>query len=337
MTDTPMSYDAGCAMKLLATLVGVQTEYIGLALACLPTHGNSTYFLSVKDGKIFKRGGTTEDPCWSVLVPINGPPRFGGRDLDTGYALLAPEYTGAHWESLPIRRPVDTLMPIGTIIAQDIHREWQWSASGAGLTETIFPNGFRLALKEIPAVGILATLAPVGFTAIVFDPSGREVLRQAVPPKETAEKWVPHLETSFRRVIACFQMVVADADSCMDFGPDRRWESVSPESLAGNLVYASKHMPPDPLSAEEFRRLQELNQDLVVTGRFDPDREKNLSLDRLFAELIVRYLAFGVGEGVAPVEGLNYDFSEVRECILDAGRRLCGLTDASTVPDKEPT
>lgn len=323
-------------MKSLASAMGVSPEYLDLTFTCLSTglRGNS-YFLSARTGLIYRRD--TDNATWHRLETICGQPRFGDRSITEGYALLDPEYIGARWVQETDRNRLVSLVPLDAVLAEDVHREWQWSSSDNGLTETVFPNGFRLAMKEIPTTGFDANLSPAGFIAVVFDASGREVLRQKLPPKNPADKWVPHLVTSCRRVIAYLQMVIADADSGMDFGNDRRWESVSPESLASNLVYASKHMSPAPINGEELRRLQELNRDLIATGRFNQDRGKNLSLDRLFAELIVRYLAFGVQEGVTPAEGIDHDFSEVRECILDAGRRMCARPGTPVAPDKEPT
>ena len=87
-----------------------------------------------------------------------------------------------------------------------------------------------------------------------------------------------------------------DADSGKDFGLDRSWETATPEILVKKLLYAKKNMRPNPLTPEEHVRLLELNGSRNLTGKFDADQWQNLGLDHLYAELVVRLLAFGAIE-----------------------------------------
>lgn len=268
-------------------------------LSLRPVSG--TYFIHGTDA--FKRsvGGS-----WSKLDVILGVPKFGYRNLRKGYQLLQPDYVGSHWitlspeEALEVQGRYETgsMSTVDSHITADLSKEWKWEKLRKELDGAVArvtaPDGGTIRLQKIPG-----RKAKWIYAVAFFAPSGESVVQRelgamagvVVFGKVSAAQDL--VRSVYNENVIELQSMIRDANSGMNFGKDRSWETSSAEMLARKMVYFSKSDRKRPLEPEELIRLLELNGRRNRTGRFSSDRNENLSLDHLYAELLPRFLAFG--------------------------------------------
>jgi hypothetical protein len=222
---------------------------------------------------------------------------------------MQPDYVGAHWipvsdEELPTilaGHASGEMVSVDTFLGVDIGTyDWQWkkarrrSAIDGAVSVGRAPGGGEIRLKKVPG-----RKAKWIYEVDIYSADGSLFIRRELGlwlgmmffgDVETAQKGV---ELTFGENVAELVKMVRDADSGKDFGRDRSWETTTPEILAQKLIFAKKNITPRPLEMEEYIRLLELNGLRNRTGRFSDDRNLNLGLDHLYAELVVKYLAFG--------------------------------------------
>ncbi len=265
-----------------------------------------TYFVFRSDA--FKR---TADG-WNKLEVIQGVPKFGYRNLRTGWQLMQPDYVGAHWipvaaDELPAVQEAHSsgeMVSIDHIVGVDMKKhDWNWrkakrkSQIDGAVSVATAPGGGEIRLKKVPG-----RKAKFIYEVDIFLADGTLFSRRELG-LWMGMMFFGTVEIAQRAVVDTFGHDVADtvrklsdADSGKYFGVDRSWETTSPETLAKKILFAKWHLSSRPLSAEEYVRLLELNGFRNQTGKFDEDPWLNLGLDHLYAELIVRYLAFGAQE-----------------------------------------
>ncbi|ABL01403.1 hypothetical protein [Pelobacter propionicus] len=266
-------------------------------------HPDGTYFVLKKDA--FKRVRN----AWLKLDVILGPPKFGYRNLRTGWGLIQPDYVGAHWIDVPkdelpavlAGHASGEMATVDSYLSADMKTfDWGWrkakrrSAIDGAVSVGRNPGGGEIRLKKVPG-----RKAKWIYEVDIYSADGSLFTRRELGlwmgmmffgDVETAQKGV---ELTFGEAVAELVKMIRDADSGTDFGKDRSWETTTAETLARKLVYMKRASNGKPLELEEYLRLLELNGLRNRTGRFSEDRSLNLSLDHLYAELVVKYLAFG--------------------------------------------
>ena len=123
-----------------------------------PTSPEGTYFVSGQDA--YKKS----DAGWKRLQVILNVPKFGYRNLRTGYDLLQPDYIGAHWEvptteeqnAIEAAYLTGAMEPIDHFLPVDLSTfEWKWQRSKRrepdGTVSTApAPGGGTILLKKVP-------------------------------------------------------------------------------------------------------------------------------------------------------------------------------------------
>jgi len=268
-----------------------------------PTSPEGTYFVSGLDA--YKKS----DAGWQRLQVILNVPKFGYRNLKTGYDLLQPDYIGAHWEVLTIeeQRTIEAaylsgaMEPIDHFLPVDLTSfEWKWQRSkrrepDGTVSIAPAPGGGTVRLKKIPGRKI-----PWIYSLDILAPDDRLFIRRELGlwcgmlflgNVSIAERLV---QTTTTEQLLDTQNKIRDADSGQDFGRDKSMEKTTPELLARKIIALKKINCTRPLEPVEMKRLLELNGARNMTGRFADAPLLDLSLDHLYAELICRYLAFGI-------------------------------------------
>lgn len=268
-----------------------------------PPAPEGTYFVNGLDA--YKR----TDVGWLRLQVIQGVPKFGYRNLKTGYDLLQPDYIGAHWEtpSVTDRESIEAdylsgnMEPIDHYLSVDLSTFiWKWQQSKKrepdGTVSTApAPGGGTAVLKKIPGRKVRWI-----YSVDILAPDDRLFLQRELGlwcgmmflgNVSIAERLV---QMTFSEQLLDTQQKIRDADSGKDFGRDLSMDKTPPELLARKLVALKKMNHDRPLEPVEMKRLLELNGERNTHGRFADDPFLDLSLDHLYAELICRYLAFGM-------------------------------------------
>ncbi len=315
-------------------------------LATLSPHGTRGSFFAVGQD-VYKRVISDQAEQWFRLDVVCGPPVFGKQDLITGFQLLEPEYVGSHWipatsdETAMVTKQIHAgeAATIDGFLGPESSYEWEWETIGK--PSTAKNNVFIALTPDGQHVWLRKTKGYKGnksqwFVSFLHDKESAPVEYGVSDwcgalPATTVKEIQRQVEDKFRWSVSDCQQKIQDADSGTFFGQDRSWETTSPDTLVKVLISLSKVSPPAPLSAIEMRRLLELNGQRNRTGRFAEDRRENLSLDHLYAELFVRYLAFDVAkEDKEVVESIkesgsnpvDMDFSGIRRQMLEAGRAM---------------
>lgn len=283
-----------------------QLNFFDMFVLTATPNQDGTYFVLGRDA--YKRTGKG----WFKLDVILGVPKFGYRNLKTGWQLMQPDYVGSHWvpvptEELPALLAAHTsgeMASIDHIVNVDMSmHDWNWrkakrrSLIDGAVSVATAPGGGEIRLKKVPGrkAKWIYEVDIYGTNGHLF--SRRELgLWLGMMFFGTVEDAQRGVMDTYGHDVADTVRKLRDADSGKDFGPDRSWEATTPEILAKKLHYAKKHMRPTPLAPEEHVRLLELNGSRNLTGKFVTDQWLNLSLDHLYAELVVRFLAFGVIE-----------------------------------------
>ena len=268
-----------------------------------PTSPEGIYFVSGQDA--YKKS----DAGWLRLQVIQNVPKFGYRNLKTGYDLLQPDYIGAHWEVLTTEEqntieaaylsgamePIDHFLPVDLSTF-----EWKWQRSKRrepdGTVSTApAPGGGTILLKKVPGRKV-----PWIYSLDILAPDDRLFIRRELGlwcgmlylgNVSIAEKLV---QTTTTEQLFDTQTKIRDADSGKDFGRDLSMDKTPPELLARKIIALKRINAIRPLEPVEMKRLLELNGERNINGRFADDPLLDLSLDHLYAELICRYLAFGM-------------------------------------------
>ncbi len=262
-----------------------------------------TYFVFGRDA--YKR----TEKGWLKLDVVLGVPIFGYRNLRTGWQLMQPDYIGAQWVHVPAEELPAVLAAhasgemasIDHIVGVDMSKhDWNWrkakrrSQIDGAVSVATAPGGGEIRLKKVPG-----RKAKFIYEVDILSADGRLFTRRELGlwmgmlffgTVEDAQRGVMD---SYGHDVADTVRKLRDADSGKDFGPDRSWETTTAEIMAKKLLYAKKHMHPSPLTPEENVRLLELNGLRNLTGKYSSDQWLNLGLDHLYAELVVRFLAFG--------------------------------------------
>ena len=284
-----------------------QLNFFNILAQTAAPNQEGTYFVFGRDA--YKR---TENG-WLKLDVVLSVPIFGYRNLRTGWQLMQPDYVGSHWiavsaEELPAVLAAHIsgeMASIDHIVNVDMStHDWNWrkakrrSTIDGAVSVGRAPGGGEIRLKKVPG-----RKAKWIYEVDIYGANGHLFSRRELGlwlgmmffgAVEDAQRGV--MDTYGHDVADTVQKL-RDADSGKDFGQDRSWQTTTPEILAKKLLYAKKHMRPSPLSPEEHVRLLELNGSRNLTGKFDDDQWLNLGLDHLYAELVVRFLAFGAIEG----------------------------------------
>ena len=262
-----------------------------------------SYFVYGTDA--YKKNGTG----WLKLGVVLGPPKFGYRDLPNGYDLIQPDYVGAYWENVPedekanieIRYASGEMEPVDHYLSVDLsYFQWKWQRNrqrdpDGTVSVASAPGGGSVRLKKIPGRKVAWI-----FSLDILTPDDRLFTRIELGlwcgmlylgDVETAERLVV---TSFTERLLDLQQKIKDADSGRNFGADRSMEKTTPLILAKKIIALKRINHLSPLAPTEMKRLLELNGERNTKGRFHEDPLKDLSLDHLYAELICRYIAFGM-------------------------------------------
>lgn len=268
-----------------------------------PPSPEGTYFISGSDA--FKKS----DNGWLRLQVILDVPKFGYRNLKTGYDLLQPDYIGAHWEvpSIAYQNAIEAsyfagnMEPIDHYLSVDLPAfKWRWQRSrkrdvDGTVSMAPAPGGGTVRLKKIPGRKVAWI-----YSVDILTPDDRLFSKRELGlwcgmmflgNVSIAERLV---ETTFNEQLLDAQQKIIDADSGKDFGRDLSMNKTPPELLARKLVALKKMNHDRPLEPVEMKRLLELNGARNTHDRFADDPWLDLSLDHLYAELICRYLAFGM-------------------------------------------
>lgn len=274
-------------------------------LAGLPAPASSegTYF--VNGSNAYKRTAAG----WSQLEVVLGKPKFGYRNLKTGYGLMQPDYVGACWEMPAIdeQSTIDAayrsgaMEPIDHYLSVDLSTfKWQWRRSkrrepDGTVSIAPTPGGGTVRLKKIPGrivswIYSVDILAPDG-RLFACTELGKWCGMMFFGNVAIAEKLV---QTTLTTELLDTQQKIRDADSGKDFGRDLSMDKTPPELLARKIIAVKRINNIRPLEPVEMKRLLELNGERNMHGRFADDSLLDLSLDHLYVELICRYLAFGM-------------------------------------------
>lgn len=274
-----------------------------------------------------ERGG-----AWYILSVIQGPPIFEYTpDPKGGYQIsVSNDYIGSHWEPTPQETTEDLnagkAVSLENLLPTKVALEWNWDpttnpflAEQKIVSEATTPDGYRVQLRELhvnKVIWSVALLRKDGNLSTEL-PLYRWVGLYDIKTIEEAQKAV---EDHYQCHILEFQDKIHDADSGTFFGLDRSWETNTPGLLVQKMIYSVKHLQPEPLDSTEMNQLLDLNILRNQDGLFSEDRYGNLFLDHIYAELIVRYLAFGsLEEYSGDPRG---DFSVIRQQMLEAGRTM---------------
>lgn len=268
-----------------------------------PASPEGTYF--VNGSNAYKRTATG----WFQLDVVLGKPKFGYRNLKTGYGLMQPDYVGAYWTvpAIDEQNTIDAayrsgaMEPIDHYLSVDLSTfKWQWQRSkrrepDGTVSIASAPGSGTVRLKKIPGrkatwIYSVDILAPDG-RLFACTELGKWCGMMFFGPVSVAAKLV---QTTFTAELLDTQRKIRDADSGKDFGRDLSLDKTPPELLARKLIAVKRINFRRPLEPVEMKRLLELNGERNLHGRFADDPLLDLSLDHLYVELICRYLAFGM-------------------------------------------
>jgi len=264
------------------------------------------------EGTYFARGSNAYKRTAAGLLQLEvvlGKPKFGYRNLKTGYGLMQPDYVGTYWSvpAIDEQSTIDAayrsgaMEPIDHYLSVDLSTfKWRWQRTkrrelDGTVSSAPAPGGGTVRLKKIPGkkaswIYSVDILAPDG-RLFACTELGKWCGMMFFGTISIAEKLV---QTSFTTELLDTQRKIRDADSGKDFGRDLSLDKTSPELLARKLIAVKRINHIRPLEPVEMKRLLELNGERNMHGRFAADPLLDLSLDHLYAELICRYLAFGM-------------------------------------------